>query len=516
MRTRGSILGAGIVVLLGLLLSCESAGSGSDTGGSDLISDPAALEGMEIIGGIMELVFEGGGEPPDGEQFPYYENGTYIEGFSVAEDARADRTVSLTVTISNLTPPAEDGAVPVDTEYNGTVELEFTLNSAGTQLTIAMGASISASGTDATFASLTVSGAGAVVPITEDGPGDPSSMEGTLTVDGTSYDMARIDLDAGDGDVALDPSHAHYFLMSYWVDGGTDRPQLVFSPNAKVWDTLDLSASGSFSGALLDGAIGSSGRMVVVGENGLIFSSDDGANWTRRGSGLTSQRLTAVKTNGTTWLAVGPGVILRSPDDGISWDQPWAGGPTLLSVVHHGGGNWRAMGAPPETIVSSTDDGLTWSSTTADDTNRPQYVVNELMSVDGDSRFVALTGSDNVGALYLGGIDDDGDSDVDWTNTGVSSDAFGAAAWYGGRYAVTSFNGSTTVYISTDEGSSWGSASTLVSLHGYPVDMTAIGNGFLMVTNMGGLARGSDDGTDWEVITEESHGSWGVLFRPED
>jgi hypothetical protein len=44
--------------------------------------------------------------------------------------------------------------------------------------------------------------------------------------------------------------------------------------------------------------------------------------------------------------------------------------------------------------------------------------------------------------------------------------------------------------------------------------MKAIGNGFLATTNMGGLLRGSADATTWQVVRDESYGSWAFAYRP--
>jgi len=72
---------------------------------------------------------------------------------------------------------------------------------------------------------MSVTDAVATVPITNEGPGEPSGMTGTLTVDGTAYDMARIDLGGGSGG-GTPPSatEAHYFWFGYWENGATNSP----------------------------------------------------------------------------------------------------------------------------------------------------------------------------------------------------------------------------------------------------------------------------------------------------
>ena len=103
----------------------------------------------------------------------------------------------------------------------------------------------------------------------------------------------------------------------------------------------------------------SSNIVVAVGNNGTILTSPDGVTWTARTSG-TTQNLNSVAWNGTLFIAVGNnGTILTSPD-GVTWTARTSGTtqnlnsvtavPTQTVVVANGG------------VVLATTDTVTWVS----------------------------------------------------------------------------------------------------------------------------------------------------------
>lgn len=81
-----------------------------------------------------------------------------------------------------------------------------------------------------------------------------------------------------------------------------------------------LMASQAAQAVLLGAAVTGSGRIVAVGERGLVILSDDGgASW-RQAAVPVSVTLTAVRFAGQQGVAVGHGgVVLTSADGGQSW-----------------------------------------------------------------------------------------------------------------------------------------------------------------------------------------------------
>lgn len=115
---------------------------------------------------------------------------------------------------------------------------------------------------------------------------------------------------------------------------------------------------------MLDGLALAGGRLVVVGERGQIFLSDDsGARW-RSVESPTGATLTALAALDDRHLvAVGHDeVILRSDDAGEHWERVWqdtdADGP-LLAVRFDAEGQGLAVGAYGR-ILESRDGGRRW------------------------------------------------------------------------------------------------------------------------------------------------------------
>ena len=184
-------------------------------------------------------------------------------------------------------------------------------------------------------------------------------------------------------------------------------------------------------------------------------------------------------------------------------------------------------GAPPHALWRSSDNGQNWTEESADSTNRPQNIIRDLFETSNDTEWIAVTGDvygvqENgiYGGIY-DGTDLDSDEDIDWVLNEDSETSFAtmAAAEKDGVYVAFGSNGSIMkMFVSPDAnytpGDSWKAFRINDPLNGDPVDIIAIGNGFMAVTHMGGLVRGSADGTTWQVITDESWGSFGILFRP--
>jgi len=119
---------------------------------------------------------------------------------------------------------------------------------------------------------------------------------------------------------------------------------------------------------LLWGFAAGGGHMVAVGNPGTIFSSTDGATWTRRASG-TSEWIVAVAYGNGLFVAVGDnGRILRSTDGGISWNYASNLGTVFrLNGIIYALGKWIAVGENG-VIVTSTD-ANTWAATPSGTTN---------------------------------------------------------------------------------------------------------------------------------------------------
>lgn len=105
---------------------------------------------------------------------------------------------------------------------------------------------------------------------------------------------------------------------------GVSAGALALVPGSEVGDALNrpaLLASQAEQAVLLGAALTGSGRIVAVGERGLVILSDDGGVHWRQAATPVSVTLTAVRfAGGQHGVAVGHGgVILTSSDGGETW-----------------------------------------------------------------------------------------------------------------------------------------------------------------------------------------------------
>lgn len=147
-----------------------------------------------------------------------------------------------------------------------------------------------------------------------------------------------------------------------------DNGVLRYSEDGTTWYAL-LPFTNSPLNAIVEG----NDLFVAVGdadEEGLIFTSTDGIDWTKRES-PTFNNLNGIAGNGSCYIAVGDnGTILRSTN-GTTWTVRNSGTANNLNGVDGSAGMklWVAVG-DNGTILTSTDNGLNWTGRTSGTTNR--------------------------------------------------------------------------------------------------------------------------------------------------
>jgi hypothetical protein len=102
------------------------------------------------------------------------------------------------------------------------------------------------------------------------------------------------------------------------------------------------------------------GTFVVVGEGGLILSSEDGEHWQYRASG-TPAALTSVVWGDSGFIAVGDRGVILSSDNGIFWTRQTSGTEQRLYNVAFGNRVYVVTAEGTSPLISSN--GVFWKQT---------------------------------------------------------------------------------------------------------------------------------------------------------
>ncbi len=202
-------------------------------------------------------------------------------------------------------------------------------------------------------------------------------------------------------------------------------------------------------------AIASSTNLVVtVGNNGSIFRSTDGVNWSAAASVPGSPHLYAVTyatvPAGGLWVAVGAGGALFVSADGSTWGAVASGttqdlkGVAAVANSTYPNGIYSPVVAPVNSYavvavgsagaVTQTTDGYTWTSQSLGSGN-----LNAIVSSS------ALVPTNQFMIVGDGGTAYTSPNGVNWTlrNTGSSNNLTGLIRGYNNQYLAWAANGRT-------------------------------------------------------------------------
>ena len=270
-----------------------------------------------------------------------------------------------------------------------------------------------------------------------------------------------------------------------WVAVGAGTNSIAYSDNGINWTgrgTSILSTNGF--GVATNGT-----RWVAVGAgNHSIAYSDDGINWTGLGKTILSDGL-GVATNGTRWVAVGYGInhTMAYSDDGINWTGL---GDTIFSSGGFGvatnGTQWVAVGNGTNSIAYS-DDGINWTGVTS------SFFTNASGVATNGTRWVVV----GVGSTAFAYSDDR----INWTpsNTSIFI-TFGpgignGVATNGTRWVAAGIGNNGIAY--SNDGITWNMIQQYMFEKGYGVATN--GTRWVVAGGFGAEANlaYSDDGITW-------------------
>jgi photosystem II stability/assembly factor-like uncharacterized protein len=315
-------------------------------------------------------------------------------------------------------------------------------------------------------------------------------VKGSEIFAGTLERGAIVSTDEGNTWFQRDPG------FTRWIRAFAIKDSLIFAGGAGMFKSTDDGASWitiengmSAYQAMVTGIAIDSLNLYATSEAGLMISTDQGNSW----SEVTSNAL----PNGTTnciiirnpIIMVGtPGGMVRSTDDGISWNSDNLGLPKIagfytpiLSLAIYQ--NQFFAGTSSGFYISS-DSGASWYSSN--------------VGLPGNQIFsVALNDTDIFAATINNGVYRSIDSGKSWisASSGIVMSEVKSIAGNGPNiYAVMDYD---SLYTSTDNGNTW-LADT--SLHtGEIASVTLIGQKVYASTSSG-IYVSSDNGKTWNTI----------------
>lgn len=160
---------------------------------------------------------------------------------------------------------------------------------------------------------------------------------------------------------------------------------------------LRLHATGEFSRTTLptsdwlEGVASSGTRLVAIGDQSALYTSDDGTNWLRRSSGVSAWwRSTTWRSrpNSGMFVVVGENGQIITSTDGINWTRRTSGTSVHLNRVIATPSGFLAVGDAGVVLIST--DGLRWNSTVSGATDDLFAAATESRVVFGQTITVPL------------------------------------------------------------------------------------------------------------------------------
>lgn len=191
------------------------------------------------------------------------------------------------------------------------------------------------------------------------------------------------------------------------------------------------------------------GVWVAVGESGFMLrSTDDGVTWNPVSSGVPFDIWGVCGADGV-WVACGQGSdVYRSTDAGLSWSAVSTPSGHNHTGIHEAGGTWLCA-CSSNAVERSTDNGASWTEVVIPNGSGATDMYNAVAGYDGV--WVAVGQDGYTGNGLVARSTDDG---LNWTtyDTGESGELDGVAG--AGDYWVAVSRWGYCV-ASTDGGASW-------------------------------------------------------------
>jgi hypothetical protein len=250
-----------------------------------------------------------------------------------------------------------------------------------------------------------------------------------------------------------------------------------------------------------------SGAFVAVGFNGVILSSTDGTNWTKRTAGTILRPVYGLAYGKGRYVAVGESYGLHgqliTSTDGINWSDP-------ITITGDSSATVDSVSFVHDVFIASVEsenriwisqDGLNWSPTSTPYLNFP--IVYQTIYANG--LFVGAGGSAYYGAIVTSY---DG---TNWLEKTISFASLRSVAYANGQYVVVGGGIQNSqgvnekpggIILMSPDGTNWTELDRVTPSGG--LTGVAYGNGRFVAVASDGTVFVSSDGTSWPLPTAPS------------
>jgi len=242
----------------------------------------------------------------------------------------------------------------------------------------------------------------------------------------------------------------------------------------------------------LEGVAASAGLAVAVGDEGAIYTTSTGTNWTRRPQGFTTWLRGVACNSSGVFVAVGEGGFIATSSDGASWRQRTSGVSEDLNRVVWLTNRFAAVGNSGRVLVSAN--GTNWS--VIQKNNGPTNDLYAVAGYYGLSGTLMVAGANEVRLLQNNG--------ASWVNQMDPARILPAPNWaYYCGFAQESFfllagqAGMLVEGFPTNSIDSYVWGSRVDSVRNWVWDVARFPGLYVAVGDLGTVET-SDDGADWD------------------
>jgi photosystem II stability/assembly factor-like uncharacterized protein len=323
-----------------------------------------------------------------------------------------------------------------------------------------------------------------------------------LAVNGTSIFAATYGGALVSTDFGFDWSHSSWGLLHGDIRSIVATSSKVFigtyangiymkDLNGLIWEQT------SFNNQTIT-SLAAIGTNVFAGtySTGVYLSTDNGATWNQKVNGMIGLQVECLTVSGTTIFAGTATNIYKSTDMGNTWTSIHNGLAynTIISLAVNGTSIYAGVWA--NGIYVSTNNGADWSKFGA--TPPSNYVYS--FAFNGSAVYAA------AGKIWR--TTDDGTSWADISGNIPLGTQIQALAFLGGNLVAgdNAVNGSTGIYVSTNEGTNWTSINW--GLPNYCANSIVAKNGGIFTGTSGSLFRSINEGASWNNPTIHIDYDW--------